>query len=304
MFLGIYRGTCSSEYSEERCPSVYSERVFINVSIDGYMSKNASIDVYPDEVLLRYIPRRFQTNWCSSEFPRKCVSSEFRRMKKFRGIISEDLFRRPSRLLELPRGEQLRYSFASHLVDAFERHGINLFVDKYEQRGKDLENLFERIKESRIALAIFSTRYAESSWCMDELVKMKKLADKGKIQVIPIFYKVRARDVRRVRRQTGEFGDNFWSLAKASSGDQIKKWKEALECISGKMGLSLKDERCTLIAALKLILSRKLLIKEVVRVVAAARLKEVETRFEKKRRNDCNCPCQLPVIKRIKTEKL
>ncbi|KAG2264395.1 hypothetical protein Bca52824_071474 [Brassica carinata] len=139
---------------------------------------------------------------------------------------------------------------------------------------------------------------------MDELVKMKKLADKGKIQVIPIFYKVRARDVRRVRRQTGEFGDNFWSLAKASSGDQIKKWKEALECISGKMGLSLKDERCTLIAALKLILSRKLLIKEVVRVVAAARLKEVETRFEKKRRNDCNCPCQLPVIKRIKTEKL
>nr|VDD12816.1 unnamed protein product [Brassica oleracea] len=102
MFLGIYRGTCSSEYSEERCPSVYSERVFINGSIDGYMSKNTSIDVYPDEVLLRYIPRRFPTNWCSSEFPRKCVSSEFRRIfptefrgkKKFRGIISDDLFRR------------------------------------------------------------------------------------------------------------------------------------------------------------------------------------------------------------------
>ncbi|CAN7079492.1 unnamed protein product [Brassica oleracea var. botrytis] len=185
--------------------------------------------------------------------------------------------RSPSRLLELPRGEQLRYSFASHLVDAFERHGINLFVDKYEQRGKDLENLFERIKESRIALAIFSTRYAESSWCMDELVKMKKLADKGKIQVIPIFYKVRACDVRRVRRQTGEFGDNFWNLAKASSGDQIKKWKEALECISGKMGLSLKDES----SEADLV---KEIVKEVVRVVAAARLKEVETRFEKKKK--------------------
>lgn len=75
---------------------------------------------------------------------------------------------------------------------------------------------------------------------MDELVKMKKQADKRKIQVIPVFYKVRARDVRR---QTGEFGDNFWNLAKASSGYQIKKWKEALECISGKMGLSLRDER-------------------------------------------------------------
>ncbi|KAF3565186.1 hypothetical protein DY000_02015328 [Brassica cretica] len=68
----LYRGTCSSEYSEERCPSVYSERVFINGSIDGYKSKNASIDEYPDEDLPR----------------------DFRGKKKFRGIISEDLFRR------------------------------------------------------------------------------------------------------------------------------------------------------------------------------------------------------------------
>ncbi|CAA7037844.1 unnamed protein product [Microthlaspi erraticum] len=137
------------------------------------------------------------------------------------------------------RGEQLRYNFISHLTDAFERHEVNFFVDKNEQRGKDLKNLFVRIEESRIALAIFSTRYAESSWCMDELVKMKKLADQGKLQIIPIFYKVTAGDVRK---QTGEFGDNFWTLATASSGDQIKKWKEALECISDKMGLSLKDK--------------------------------------------------------------
>ncbi|KAF3538631.1 hypothetical protein F2Q69_00024349 [Brassica cretica] len=75
---------------------------------------------------------------------------------------------------------------------------------------------------------------------MDELVKMKKLADQRKLQIIPIFYKVNARDVRK---QTGEFGENFWTLAKASSGDQIKKWKEALECVSDKMGLSLKDKR-------------------------------------------------------------
>ncbi|KAJ0252864.1 Disease resistance protein [Hirschfeldia incana] len=164
------------------------------------------------------------------------------------------------------RGKQLRYSFVSHLIDAFERHGINFFVDKYEQRGKDLKNLFVRIKESRIALAIFSTRYAESSWCMDELVKMKKLADKGKIEVIPIFYKVRARDVRR---QTGKFGDNFWNLAKASSGGQIKKWKEALECISNKMGLSLKIKSCEADFI-------KEIVKEVVKIIAATGLKEKE----------------------------
>ncbi|XP_010425135.1 PREDICTED: uncharacterized protein LOC104710258 isoform X2 [Camelina sativa] len=138
------------------------------------------------------------------------------------------------------RGEELRYNFVSHLGDAFERHNIKLFVDKYEQRGKDLKNLFVRIEESSIALAIFSTRYPESRWCMDELVKMNKLADLGKLRVIPIFYKVEAGDVRK---QTGdsEFGKNFWRLAEASSGDQIKKWKEALEGITNKMGLSLGD---------------------------------------------------------------
>jgi len=75
---------------------------------------------------------------------------------------------------------------------------------------------------------------------LDELVKIKKLADKKKLHVVPIFYKVKVEDVRK---QTGEFGDNFWTLAKVSSGDQIKKWKEALECIPNKMGLSLGDKR-------------------------------------------------------------
>ncbi|CAN6917328.1 unnamed protein product [Brassica oleracea] len=133
------------------------------------------------------------------------------------------------------RGDQLRYGFVSHLIDAFERYGIMFFIDKDEQRGKDLTNLFVRMKESKIALVIFSSRYAESSWCMDELVNIKKRAEKGKLEVIPIFYKVRAKDVRA---QTGKFGDKFWALAKVSSGDQIKKWKDALECISNKMGFS------------------------------------------------------------------
>ncbi|XP_033134083.1 protein PHLOEM PROTEIN 2-LIKE A5 isoform X2 [Brassica rapa] len=137
------------------------------------------------------------------------------------------------------RGDQLRYGFVSHLIDAFERYGIMFFIDKHEQRGKDLTNLFVRMKESKIALVIFSSRYAESSWCMDELVNIKKRAEKGKLEVIPIFYKVRAKDVRA---QAGKFGDKFWALAKVSSGDQIKKWKDALECISNKMGLSLRDK--------------------------------------------------------------
>ncbi|KAF3610676.1 hypothetical protein DY000_02050623 [Brassica cretica] len=48
---------------------------------------------YPEEVLPRYIPRTFPTNWWSSEFPRK-FPRDFRGKMNFRGVISEDLFRR------------------------------------------------------------------------------------------------------------------------------------------------------------------------------------------------------------------
>ncbi|KAL0793259.1 hypothetical protein Bca101_064636 [Brassica carinata] len=137
---------------------------------------------------------------------------------------------------------------------------------------------------------------------MDELVKIKKLADKKKIQVIPIFYKVRARDVRR---QTGEFGDSFWNLAKTSSGGQIKKWKEALECISGKMGLSLKNKRYFLVTfALNTFPSKSEIVKEVVRVIAATELEEEDNHVEKKKRQDCGNSCELPDFKRSKTLKL
>ncbi|KFK33503.1 hypothetical protein AALP_AA5G021400 [Arabis alpina] len=167
------------------------------------------------------------------------------------------------------RGEELRYNFISHLVDAFENHEIKFFVDIYEERGKDFKNLFVRIEESRIALAIFSPRYAESRWCMDELVKMKNLVDQGKLQVIPIFYKVKAQDVRG---QEGEFGDNFGKLAKASSGDQIMKWKEALESISDKMGLSLRDKSSEADFIKKI-------VKEVQKVIAAIEIEDEDNHF-------------------------
>ncbi|XP_010489646.1 PREDICTED: disease resistance protein RPS4-like [Camelina sativa] len=194
------------------------------------------------------------------------------------------------------RGEELRYSFVSHLIDALERNGINIFVDRYELRGKDLKNLFVRLQESKIALAIFSTRYAESPWCMDELVTMKKLADQGKLLVIPIFYNVEPEDIRK---QTGEFGEKFWTLAKGSTGDEIKKWKEALECISDKMGLSLggKSYEADFI---------KEIVKEVQRVIAAIGTEDEVNHFggKNKKNRKCNFPRELTVFKRIKTKKI
>lgn len=81
------------------------------------------------------------------------------------------------------RGDELRKNFISHLVEALQRSEINFFTDKQEKKGEDLSNLFNRIEESKIALAVFSKRYTESRWCLDELVKIKERADLGKLKV-------------------------------------------------------------------------------------------------------------------------
>lgn len=86
------------------------------------------------------------------------------------------------------RGDELRNNFISHLVDALRRNTINVFIDKEEKKGEDINNLFKRIEESKIAVAVFSRRYTESRWCLDELVKMKERADLGKLKVYDLCF--------------------------------------------------------------------------------------------------------------------
>ncbi|CAH8381246.1 unnamed protein product [Eruca vesicaria subsp. sativa] len=81
------------------------------------------------------------------------------------------------------RGDELRKNFISHLVEALQRNEINVFTDKKEQKGENISNLFKRIEESKIAVAVFSKRYTESKWCLDELVKMKECADLGNLKM-------------------------------------------------------------------------------------------------------------------------
>ncbi|CAN7124380.1 unnamed protein product [Brassica rapa subsp. narinosa] len=133
------------------------------------------------------------------------------------------------------RGAQLRHNFIDHLVNAMKGRGINVFIDTDEQKGKDIKILLKRIEESRVALAIFSTKYTESSWCLDELATIKKRVDLGMLEVrlfllyckvLPIFYKVSTESVKQL---VGEFGDHFrrreWEYRCEKS--KIDEWKKA-----------------------------------------------------------------------------
>ncbi|CAH8304159.1 unnamed protein product [Eruca vesicaria subsp. sativa] len=129
------------------------------------------------------------------------------------------------------RGPDLRKGIVSFLVHELTRENINVFIDDQEERGQHLSTLFRRIEESKLALAIFSEKYSESKWCLDELAKIYECVKDNKLKVIPVFYKI---PVDSVTHLTGHFGDQYRKLKneyKLKEPERVKSWKEALMSI-------------------------------------------------------------------------
>ncbi|XP_022771864.1 disease resistance protein RPS6-like [Durio zibethinus] len=117
-------------------------------------------------------------------------------------------------------GEDTRNNFTAYLYQALRRKGIAVFMDENElKKGQKLSPaLLKAIEESRISVIIFSTNYACSSWCLQELFKIMELNRANKQEVVPIFYHVSPSDVRK---RTGSFEKAF--------ADHQEKWAYKLQ---------------------------------------------------------------------------
>jgi hypothetical protein len=74
------------------------------------------------------------------------------------------------------RGEDTRASFISHLSASLQNAGIIVFKDDNSlQRGHRIsKSLQEAIEDSQISVVIFSKNYADSRWCLQELMQIMK----------------------------------------------------------------------------------------------------------------------------------
>ncbi|KAG6676176.1 hypothetical protein I3842_15G139700 [Carya illinoinensis] len=138
------------------------------------------------------------------------------------------------------RGEDVRQTFVSHLYHGLDKRKINTYIDNDLERGEEISAaLFKAIEESRISIVVLSKNYAESRWCLNELLKILDCKQAVKQIVLPIFYGV---DPSEVRHQRGNFGKSFDKL-----GDQLKdnvkmlKWKAALEEVANLSGFELRN---------------------------------------------------------------
>ncbi|KAF5803746.1 putative TIR domain, P-loop containing nucleoside triphosphate hydrolase [Helianthus annuus] len=124
------------------------------------------------------------------------------------------------------RGEDTRNNFVDHLYNALVQKGIHVFKDdKMLPLGKPISTeLLQAIEDSRFAVVILSKNYANSSWCLDELVKIMECQDQ---KVLPVFYHVNPSDVQWQKR---DYGKAFLQHEEKFVGvmDKVNNWRKAL----------------------------------------------------------------------------
>ncbi|XP_048433493.1 disease resistance protein RPV1-like [Pyrus x bretschneideri] len=137
------------------------------------------------------------------------------------------------------RGVDTRNTFTDHLFIALRNAGINTFIDNQLRRGENMQSeLDQEIEGSRIAVIVFSKRYAESKWCLRELAKIMRCREdqEGKI-VYPIFYDV---DPSDVRKQGGGFAEAFRKHERDEDPNEVKQWRKDLKASADLGGRNLK----------------------------------------------------------------
>ncbi|GKB74436.1 Toll/interleukin-1 receptor domain-containing protein [Tanacetum coccineum] len=134
------------------------------------------------------------------------------------------------------RGEDTRNSFVGHLYKALEQNGIETYKDDEKiKKGETIDNeLIKSIEDSRFLVIVFSTNYASSSWCLDELVKIMECQKTAEQTAYPVFYDV---DPTEVRKQSGLVREAF---TKHEHEEAAGKWREALKEAADLAGWELK----------------------------------------------------------------
>ena len=141
------------------------------------------------------------------------------------------------------RGEDTRKNFTDHLYSALDRGNINTFRDNEKlPRGEEISpELLKAIEGSRIAIIVFSKTFADSKWCLDELVKIMACEKEKGQKVFPIFYGV---EPSEVRNQTGSYGEafkNHQTNADEEKKKKIEEWKAALRKAGKLSGFPLQN---------------------------------------------------------------
>ncbi|XP_068667849.1 probable 2' cyclic ADP-D-ribose synthase BdTIR [Aristolochia californica] len=147
------------------------------------------------------------------------------------------------------RGVDTKQTIASLLYDRLIQLNLRPFLDKksMEPGDKLVQSIGSAIRSCKVGVALFSPRYSESFFCLQELALMVEANKK----VIPIFFDVKPSDVRvmgcagcppkdllRIRRALEEASYTVGVTFDSSSGN----WSDLVKTTADIILKSLKEE--------------------------------------------------------------
>lgn len=140
------------------------------------------------------------------------------------------------------RGKDTRTTFTANLLEYLRRKGVHFYSDGKLLRGENLSVLFEKIKQSKMSIVVFSKNYANSTWCLEELRTIMQCKREFGHGVLPIFYKVPKSDVEN---QNGSYEDAFRILAESFNGDEhkLEELKDAMKTAANIAGFVYRKDR-------------------------------------------------------------
>ncbi|KAI6695181.1 hypothetical protein NL676_022891 [Syzygium grande] len=138
------------------------------------------------------------------------------------------------------RGKDVRENFVKSLNEALVRTGINTFMDSENLvMGQDFPPaLKDAIEQSFMYVVVFSENYAESWWCLKELVQILERKNRRKQPMLPIFYQV---EPGKVRGQKQSYEEALTKHEIEFGKRKVKKWRDALSEAANVNGMHLRD---------------------------------------------------------------
>lgn len=153
------------------------------------------------------------------------------------------------------RGPDTKNTLGSNLYYRLRDRGLRVFLDKEEiQKGSRIDSVIKNvIKDTLVHVAIFSAGYAESEYCMDELLFMKE----SRSTIIPVYYNVNPTDMwwNPVNKRNGVYDESLRILKEEKVSDpetheekeryqpsSIEQWRNALVEVTGGEGFKLETD--------------------------------------------------------------
>ena len=140
------------------------------------------------------------------------------------------------------RGD-IRSNFLSHLLAALKGQGIHTYIDNEKLECGDTIGpaLMTAIEESEVAVTIFSENYADSAWCLKELVHIIKCKNEGTPKIVPVFYKV---DPHELKHQEKKYGADLAQHDLKHTNNKVQIWgiSHSLKWLFAKQELEDKQE--------------------------------------------------------------